>query len=131
MQSVNELSKAFAVSGRVSFEKGEGGLTRVALHSPGGGAEGYVHGGHVTRFTPAGGKPLLFMSAKSLFQNDKPIRGGVPLIFPWFGPRQNDPVGNSPMHGFARLSEWTVEAARADGASTTLVLRLEANPATR
>jgi len=131
MQSVDELSKAFAVSGRVSFEKGEGGLTRVALKSPGGEAEVYLHGGHVTRFTSAGGKPLLFMSGKSLFQNDKPIRGGVPLIFPWFGPRQNDPIGNSPMHGFARLSEWTVESASADAASTTLILRLEANLATR
>lgn len=131
MQSVDELSKAFAVPGRVSFEMGEGGLTRVVLKSPGGEAEVYLHGGHVTRFARVGRQPVLFMSGQSLFQNDKPIRGGVPLIFPWFGPRQNDPIGNSPMHGFARLSEWTVESASADAASTTLVLGLEANSATR
>ena len=97
------------------------------------GAEGeiYLHGGHVTRFVPAGSKPLLFMSAESLFQTDSPIRGGVPLIFPWFGPRQPDPTGNSPMHGFARLAQWTVEAARHDARSTTLVLGLKADAATR
>lgn len=131
MQSVDELSKAFAVSGRVSFEKGEGGLTRVVLKSPGAEAEVYLHGGQVTRFGRARGKPVLFLSGNSLFQNDKPIRGGVPLIFPWFGPRQNDPVGNSPMHGFARLLEWTVDTASATADATTVVLRLEANSATR
>jgi D-hexose-6-phosphate mutarotase len=131
MLLLDQLSKTFAVSGRISFEKGEGGLTRVALKSPGGEAEVYLHGGHVTRFTPTGGKPVLFLSAKSLFQNGKPIRGGIPLIFPWFGPRQNDPVENSPMHGFARLLEWSVESASAEAASTTLVLRLETSAATR
>jgi glucose-6-phosphate 1-epimerase len=131
MQTLADLSARFSIPGRVSFEAGNGGLIRTKLQSPGGEAEVYLHGAHVTHFAPTNGKPVLFTSSKSLFQPDKPIRGGVPLIFPWFGPRQPDPVGNSPMHGFARLSEWTVEATRHEDKSTTLVLRLEASPATR
>lgn len=131
MQTPQDPLARFSIPGRVLFEAGGGGLTRAILKSPGGEAEIYLHGAHVTRFTSAGGKPLLFMSEKSLFQADRPMRGGVPVIFPWFGPRSPDPVGNSPMHGFARLSEWMVEAARQDAETTTLVLRLESSAATR
>jgi D-hexose-6-phosphate mutarotase len=46
------------------------------------------------------------MSEKSTFQDGKPIRGGVPVCYPWFGPKSDDPT--APMHGFARLQEWTV-----------------------
>jgi glucose-6-phosphate 1-epimerase len=131
MQSPQDLSAGFAIPNRITFQSGNGGLTKATLSSPASQAEVYLHGGHVTHFTPAGKKPVLFTSAQSLYQPDKPIRGGVPLIFPWFGPRQPDPIGNSPMHGFARLSEWTVELTRNDGQSTTLILRLEASKSTR
>jgi len=131
MQSSEDLSTRFGIPNRVTFEPGNGGLTKATLISPASQAEVYLHGGHVTRFALAGKRPLLFTSAQSLYQSDKPIRGGVPLIFPWFGPRQPDPIGNSPMHGFARLSEWTVELARNDAQSTTLILRLEASQSTR
>jgi glucose-6-phosphate 1-epimerase len=131
MQTLQDLSARFSFPGRVLFEAGGGGLTCATLKSPGGESEVYLHGAHVTKFAPVGGRPLLFMSAQSLFQNDKPIRGGVPVIFPWFGPRQNDAVGNSPMHGFARLMDWTVETASHDEESTTLVLRLASSAATR
>ena len=46
------------------------------------------------------------MSGSSLFAENKPIRGGVPICFPWFGPREGDP--KSPAHGFARLTDWSV-----------------------
>ncbi len=53
------------------------------------------------------------MSQRSLFAADKPIRGGVPLIFPWFGARTGHP--ESPAHGFARTSEWQIESLTEDG----------------
>jgi glucose-6-phosphate 1-epimerase len=34
----------------------------------------------------------------------------VPLVFPWFGPRGGGQAG--PMHGFARIMEWTVAGSR-------------------
>jgi glucose-6-phosphate 1-epimerase len=86
--------------------------------------EVYVHGAHVTAFDKAGEPGVLFMSGQSLFQADKAIRGGIPVIFPWFGPRQPDPTGKSPMHGFARVSEWAVESARGGGDVVSVTLSL-------
>jgi glucose-6-phosphate 1-epimerase len=73
---------------------------------------------------------VLFMSNKSSFAAGKPIRGGVPLIFPWFGGRAGHP--ESPAHGFARTSEWQVESLAIDGESVvTLVLQLQSDDRTR
>ena len=70
------------------------------------------------------------MSVRSAFEAGKPIRGGVPICFPWFGPHPTRP--ELPAHGFARLNEWKVVGAedRADGA-TTITLGLSATEATR
>ncbi|MEI9960962.1 MAG: hypothetical protein WDM76_07450 [Limisphaerales bacterium] len=46
-------------------------------------------------------RPLLFVSRLSPFAPRKAIRGGVPICFPWFGPREQDVA-----HGFARITEW-------------------------
>ena len=90
----------------------------------------HLHGAHVTHFAPTGDAPLLFVSAFSDYQNGKPIRGGVPVIFPWFGPRAGHPT--APAHGFARTSTWIAEsvAEQPDGA-IVIVLRLDPNEASQ
>jgi glucose-6-phosphate 1-epimerase len=45
-----------------------------------------------------GGVERLFLSDRAVQDGSKPIRGGIPLVFPQFG--QN---GKLPQHGFARL----------------------------
>lgn len=107
MPSIDELNECLAIADVARFEAGNGGLTRLVLTAPGGEAHLYLHGAHVTHYQPSGNVPVLFASAKSHFQAGKPIRGGVPVIFPWFGPRQDDP--DAPMHGFVRTREWDVE----------------------
>src|SRR3954462_13000751 len=129
-KTLDELNQRFGKAG-VSFKEGRGGMTCVHLATNGGEVDVYLHGAHVTRFEKKGQPSVLFMSGQSLFQRDKAIRGGIPVIFPWFGPRQPDPVGKSPMHGFARLSEWTVESTRHEGGATTLVLTLGQSEVTR
>src|SRR5205814_7113462 len=53
-----------------------------------------------------------------------------PICFPWFGPKADDP--KAPMHGFARLMEWRVDATkRIDDQRASIVLALESNDATR
>lgn len=100
---------------------GQGGLPRYEITTPGGEAHIYLHGAHVTHFAPTGQKAVLFLSQESRFEPDQPIRGGVPVIFPWFGARDG-----SPQHGFARTRSWTPESVieQPDG-SVTLTLRLE------
>jgi glucose-6-phosphate 1-epimerase len=72
----------------------------------------FLHGAHVARFQPAGQKPVLFMSERSEFVADKPIRGGVPLCFPWFGPHPTDSA--APAHGLVRARNWELKSTLRD-----------------
>ncbi len=124
------LRSRFEVPGFVKFEEGPNGLIRAALTGTGGEAHVYLHGAHVTHFAPAGRQPVLFLSARSSFARDKVIRGGVPVIFPWFGARASDP--HAPQHGFARTAEWDVVAAGGPGGAVpSVVLGLSPSDATR
>jgi glucose-6-phosphate 1-epimerase len=103
---------------------------RAVISTPAAEAELYLQGAHLAHWTPRGQRPVLFLSRNSLFAPGKAIRGGVPVIFPWFGSRRNGKPG--PAHGFARTSEWTVEAAsQREDASVELVLSLAGNQAFR
>lgn len=73
----------------------------------------YFHGAHVAEWTPNGALPVLWMSHHSVFAGDAPIRGGVPICLPWFGPGRDGKT--QPGHGFARLASWRLNAATVDG----------------
>lgn len=117
------------IPGLVEIVDGRGGLPRIEIHTPIAEADIYLHGAHITHFAPRGAAPVLFMSEKSHFAAGKAIRGGVPVIFPWFGPREGHP--ESPMHGFARTSEWQIEDVEAVGDAVIVKLRLDSSEATR
>jgi len=124
------LQEKLGTSGIVRAQAGNGSLTRLNVYSDLASAQIYLHGAHVTHFQPRGAEPLLFMSAASHFQPDKPIRGGIPVIFPWFGLRAGHP--QDPPHGFARLREWQLESCEvtADG-SVRISLALNDDEQTR
>jgi D-hexose-6-phosphate mutarotase len=114
----------------VRLEERQGKLRRLTIQSAKADAEIYLHGAHVTHFQPRGQKPVLFMSGKSWFEPGKPIRGGVPICFPWFGARQDGQQG--PAHGIARLMEWElVSAESANDGNVKMHLRLASGEATR
>jgi glucose-6-phosphate 1-epimerase len=119
-----ELNRKFAIANALRFETAPGGLTRAVVSTPLAEAEVYQHGAHIAHWTPSGQKPVLFVSSKSFFAEGKAIRGGVPIIFPWFGPRSGDKPG--PMHGFARTALWSVESTRIlDNGAVEIVFGLE------
>jgi glucose-6-phosphate 1-epimerase len=125
MTNVQDLNARFGVPGVITIDAGRNGMPRVRVTSPAAEAEIYLHGAHVTHFSPRGHKPVLFMSGQSLFDPAKAIRGGVPLIFPWFGPNAADP--KAPQHGFARTTTWTVrdvQPGRGPTARTVVSLAL-------
>ena len=93
---------------RVSILSGDGGLPKIKVKTDRSAAEIYLLGAHVTGFQKNGEPPLLFLSRASQFAVGKAIRGGVPIIFPWFGAREG-----FPSHGFARVTEWEWEGSSA------------------
>jgi glucose-6-phosphate 1-epimerase len=129
MPDVQSLGARFGVPDLVQFEDGENGLPSVRVTTPAATARVYLHGAHVTAFQPTGQAPLLFLSARSRFAAGAAIRGGVPIVFPWFGARAGDP--SAPDHGFGRTSEWTVESVQRVGDGAAIVFALGASDATR
>lgn len=127
---LDDLQARFGVAGALRFEEA-GGLVRAVVATARAQGDVYLQGAHVARYRPAGQQqPVLFVSTRSAFAAGKAIRGGVPLIFPWFGAKADNP--SAPQHGFARVAAFDVESARADGdGKVTLVLRLEADAASR
>jgi D-hexose-6-phosphate mutarotase len=99
--SKSQLEDSPSAPGRVGFLDGRGELPMLEVSTEWSTAEIYLHGAHVTHFKKKDDQPILFLSQCSRFSERDPIRGGVPVIFPWFGPREG--MGQ---HGFARLQEW-------------------------
>ncbi len=89
------------IPGKVVRFSGKGGLPAVKVITDAAEAEIYLNGAHVTFYQTKGAEPLLFLSEESHFTAGKAIRGGVPIIFPWFGGREGHPA-----HGTARLTQW-------------------------
>jgi D-hexose-6-phosphate mutarotase len=110
--------------GKVTFIDGRGDLPMLEITTAWSTAEIYLHGAHVTHFKKRDGSPLLFLSQCSRFAENQPIRGGIPVIFPWFGPREA--MGQ---HGFARVKPWELkEFAPSPDGSVSLRLRLPDSP---
>ena len=115
----------------VTLNQGRGGLSRLSVATDLCTAELYLHGAHLCRWQPRSqAQPVLWMSQASRFEAGAPIRGGVPVCFPWFGPKAGD--GSAPAHGVARISPWTLDRADVEPDGTTVVLlSLASNAATR
>lgn len=123
--SIDELNARYGIPNILRIEPAKG-LPRIVVTAPAASGEVYLHGAHVTAWQPAGHDPVLWMSKSSWFEPGKPIRGGVPLCFPWFGPNTLDP--NKPAHGWARLMGWQLAYTQttSDGGAR-VILTLNAN----
>ncbi|MBV8781536.1 MAG: D-hexose-6-phosphate mutarotase, partial [Phycisphaerae bacterium] len=82
VMDLDALNRQFGIERLVRIESGEGGFPRIVVTSPLAEAEMYLYGAHVTRFTPQGEGPVLWMSNAAVFKAGKAIRGGVPICFP-------------------------------------------------
>jgi D-hexose-6-phosphate mutarotase len=112
------------------LDKGQGGQDCLFIDTPLCTAHIYLLGANVTHFQPKGQDPVLWLSPKSLFQPGKAIRGGIPICWPWFGPKADDP--KAPQHGFVRTRAWTLDEVtrNADG-SITARLGIKSSDETR
>ncbi len=114
------------------LETGAGGLQRLVIATADAEAHLYSHGAHLTHFQPAGERPVLWISERSRFRGGvpgEPIRGGVPICYPWFGPKAG--ASSAPPHGFARLLPWTLVEVAPDAGGLRAAYRLEDNDYTR
>ena len=62
------------------------------------------------------------MSDDSQYAEGKPIRGGIPVCFPWFNRLPEHP--DAPQHGFARIQPWVVDQVTEDNGRLEAQFRL-------
>jgi len=117
-----QLNEQFAIPGVLTFHQIPSGLIYVSVTTPQATATVYLQGAHLAAWQPVGQQPVLFLSRKSDFEPGKPIRGGVPIAFPWFANRHDGKAG--PSHGFARIQDWTLAFAALAGDDLHLTFTL-------
>jgi glucose-6-phosphate 1-epimerase len=105
---LEELNTRFGLPGMAQIVAGNGGLPKIQIEAAACSAEIYLQGAHVTSWHPAGQEDVIFLSPKAVWQDGKAIRGGIPVCFPWFRSKADNP--KAPAHGFARTRPWQIDA---------------------
>ncbi len=80
-----------------------------------------LYGANVLSFVPkdASGLDLLWVSPTALFDGRQPVRGGIPVCWPWFGKHATNSV--LPAHGFVRNLLWQLDqVSTLEGGETEL-----------
>jgi glucose-6-phosphate 1-epimerase len=116
------LNSRFGAPG-VTFVAGPGGLDRVEVENEQARATVALQGAQLLAWAPRGEEPVIWLSEAARFAPGVPVRGGIPICWPWFGPHPTDSA--LPQHGFARTAEWQVVAVeRLFDGRTRLAFRL-------
>jgi glucose-6-phosphate 1-epimerase len=126
---IDRLNDRFAIPGLAQILPGENGLPKIKVTSSTASAEIYLHGAHLTSWIPADFEEVVFLSERAVFQEGKAIRGGVPICFPWFNAKADNP--QAPSHGFVRTKSWELESITHEGTAIAVALSTASDEATR
>ena len=126
---LTELNRRFGIPGVARVCEGNGGLPRIDITSNLAHGEVYLHGAHVTSWCPAGSEEVLFLSSKSRWADGQAIRGGIPICFPWFRGKADDP--HAPAHGFVRTRSWQLDSIGENRSGVTVTMSVESDEQTR
>ena len=86
------------------------------------------YGAHVLSYQPQPTQEVLWVSPKAVWQQQTPIRGGVPICWPWFGAAADvfkTTANKLPNHGLVRTALWQLTEQGGDDASSWLKLSIE------
>lgn len=93
-------------------------------------------GGIITSYG-VNGEEVLFLNENTLYDSNKNIRGGIPILFPISGQLENGEyewngtVYQMKNHGVARNQPWEVISTETDASQASMTLRLKSNEETR
>ncbi|MEG1480236.1 MAG: D-hexose-6-phosphate mutarotase [Kiritimatiellia bacterium] len=127
---IEALNQRWGVAGRIVFREGPNGVPVVVLAAPNGVCELSLKGGQVLSYRAKGFQNALWLSPLAEFAQGKPIRGGIPVCWPWFGKAPADFPTDTGAHGFARTAEWRVAGSEYGAADTSITLMLTEEDAT-
>lgn len=95
-------------------------------------AEVFLQGAQISQYQRRNEKPLLWLSEANTFAAGSPLRGGIPLCWPWFGAIEKNPTAIQaqfdstafsalPFHGFIRQRVWHVERIETPTTDLTVI----------
>lgn len=125
------LQKKNNLSDSVSLQVDADGFEFLIIEHPNFDAAFTLHGAHLLHFQLKEQAPIIWLSKTAIFNEQKAIRGGVPVCWPWFGAAGKALGENLPGHGFARTSKWSVKNITELTAGIELELSLTDSEETR
>ncbi|MBN2091069.1 D-hexose-6-phosphate mutarotase [candidate division KSB1 bacterium] len=127
--NIENLNRKFGITNHLTFLDNFGELTIAQIQNEFAQAKISVNGGQILHFQPTNEEKILWLSPQSDLKPGLPIRGGIPVCWPWFGPHAERT--DFPLHGFARLLPWEVVSSNQnDKGEIQLVLNLQQNDGT-
>jgi glucose-6-phosphate 1-epimerase len=127
--AVRDSHRRLEIPGIAEIVDGKGGLPKVRITSAACVGQMYLHGAHITSWKPAGEEEVLFVSSKTRWEDGHAIRGGIPVCFPWFAHKADDP--QAPDHGFVRTKTWQLDSIADVGDAITVSMSTESDEATK
>jgi len=127
--AISDLNDRWGIPGLAVVTVGQGGSPRVAISTPLANGEMYLHGGHVTAWKPKAVGDVLYCSPNTIWKDGKAIRGGVPVCFPWFGDKTDNPA--APAHGFVRTKAWQLQSIEKIGEDIAVSMFSQSSDETR
>ncbi|MGH1485820.1 MAG: D-hexose-6-phosphate mutarotase [Cellvibrionaceae bacterium] len=95
-------------------------LIAIGVENKAARAEVFLQGAQVSRYQRKGERPIIWLSQQCDYKEGTPLRGGIPICWPWFGDLDKNPeylqkqftpafVTTAPAHGFVRNQVWDVK----------------------
>ncbi|MFT7423240.1 MAG: glucose-6-phosphate 1-epimerase, partial [Psychromonas sp.] len=125
------LDKIKTLSTAISIEADAAGYEFLIIEHKKFDAAFALHGGHLVHFQLKEQPPIIWLSKTAIYNQQKAIRGGVPVCWPWFAAADKSLGENLPAHGFARTSKWDLAAHNEFSEGVEIELRLTDSVATR
>lgn len=130
MQSaIAKSDRLLEIPGTAQIVEGNGAQPKVRVTSAEAAGDIYLLGANVTSWKPRYREEVLFLSSQSRWEEGRAIRGGIPICFPWFGAKADDP--KAPAHGFVRTKLWQLESIAQTGRGVTVSMFTASNEDTK
>lgn len=113
-----------------------GELACWTVRTPYGTARVARQGAQLLSYDDHEGRPLIWLSESAQYLAGEPLRGGVPVCWPWFGVYARNPEAvrdtvqaapDAASHGLVRGLDWTLASQHVDAHSAELVFELDAS----
>jgi glucose-6-phosphate 1-epimerase len=107
-------------------------LVAIGVTNSAASAEVFLQGAQISRFKRKNQAPILFLSRQCSYKQGQPLRGGIPICWPWFGQfeknseiitsqYQKSTIDAMPAHGIIRAMTWQLDSIETPKHDLTVV----------